>query len=307
MKTWLVTGGAGFIGSNLVERLLNAGDEVVIIDDLSTGSLDNLPQGLNQMLVLKTVKTIREELLSLSTYPTSYKFDGVFHLGAPSNSLLYRENRNLVASAINDFIDILEFCRMQKLRLVYVSSSSLYNGNPTPWKEDMPIIPKDFYAEARYSWERLAKVFNDFYNVESVGLRLFSVYGPHEKSKGIYANLLTQLLWAKERDEVFEIYGDGTQERDTLYVADAVEAFILSMNSDIPCDIFNIGTGKNYTLNEMFKIIGTKIRYVENPLLNYVQATLADTTKAEKVLKFKAMYDIWDGLSLIGGPRRADK
>jgi len=290
MTKILVTGGAGFIGSNIVERLLSDGYDVVVIDDLSTGSLDNVPEGVHVI-----TDPYRRALLNLATD----SIDGIFHLGAPSNSLLYRWDRNLVASAINDFIDILEFAKDKKLRVVYVSSSSLYNGNPTPWAENMPIIPMDFYAEARYSWERLAKVYYDFYGVETVGLRLFSVYGPKERSKGIYANLFSQLLWAKEQDEAFDIYGDGTQERDTVYVADVVEAFIIAMNSDIKCDIFNIGTGKNYTVNEMAALLGTKVRYADNPLPNYVQRTLADTTKARKVLGFEAKVSLEEGLKRL--------
>lgn len=286
MSKMIVTGGAGFIGSNLVERLLSDGHEVVVVDDLSTGSLKNLPEGVP---VLEG--SYRDELASIS------HCDGIFHLGAPSNSLLYRGNRNLVASAIDDFITILDFVKYIGIRLVYVSSSSNYNGNPTPWREDMPIIPKDFYAETRYSWERLARVYHDFYGVESIGLRLFSVYGPHEEAKGIYANLLTQLLWAKQQDKAFEVYGDGSQERDTVYIADTVEAFVLAMrNTSIKCDVFNIGTGRNYTVNEMARILGTKVRYVENPLPNYVQATLADTTKAKEVLGFEAKYSLEEGL-----------
>jgi UDP-glucose 4-epimerase len=290
MSKYLVTGGAGFIGSNLVERLLQDGQEVAVIDDLSTGSRGNVPP--------KVPIFTSSYKVSLRAFEKG-ELCGVFHLGAPSNSLLYRENRNFVASAINDFIDVLEFVRDMKLRLVYVSSSSLYNGNPTPWKEDMLIIPKDFYTETRYSWERLAKVYRDFYGVESVGLRLFSVYGPKEESKGIYANLFTQLLWAKERGEVFDVYGDGCQERDTVYVADVVEAFILAMNSNIRYDIFNIGTGKNYTINQMASMLRAKIRYIVCPLPNYVQATLADTTKAEKMLRFTAKVSLDEGLSLL--------
>lgn len=290
MARMIVTGGAGFIGSNLVERFVDEGHEVIVIDNLSTGSRNNVPPGVPIFTgKYKNILPLFRDGLG-----------GVFHLGAPSNSLLYRGNRNLVASAINDFIDILEFVRGEGIRLVFVSSSSNYNGNPTPWREDMPIMAKDFYTETRYSWERLAKVYYDFYGVESVGLRLFSVYGPHEEAKGIYANLLTQLLWAKQRDEVFDIYGDGSQERDTVYVADTVEAFLLAMNnSGIKCDIFNVGTGKNYTLNEMAKMVGAKVRYVKNPMPNYVQATLADTTKAKKVLGFEAKYSLEGGLSLL--------
>ena len=275
-KKYLVTGGAGFIGSNLVERLLKDGHEAIVIDNLSTGSIKNVPSGVP--LFTGPYNT---------TLPRLPKIDGVFHLGAPSTTKFYRENKNLVAEATSDFIDILNFCNA-KLRLVYVSSSSIYNGNPTPWVEDMQLIPSDFYAEARICWERLAQVYHLHYRTQSIGLRPFSVYGPKEEHKGTFANLVTQLKWAKEKGETFEVYGDGSQSRDLIHVSDVVEAFILSMNSSIEQAVFNVGTGKSFTLNEIAEFIGTRIKYVPNPLTGYVQDTLADTTKAEILLHFKA-------------------
>lgn len=293
MSNYLVTGGAGFIGSNLVEHLVsNDKDphEVVVIDDLSTGSRDNVPCGIPVLTspYIASLDTQKEADLS-----------GVFHLGIPSSTPIYRADRKTVASAINDFIILLEFCKEKNLRLVYVSSSSLYNGNPVPWKEGMHLVPFDFYTEARLCCERLASVYFQHYGVQSVGLRLFSVYGPKEEAKGKYANLITQLLWAKRDNETFEIYGDGLQARDATYVQDAVDAFVLAMESDVECGIFNIGTGRNYTLNRLAKMVGTKVKYVDNPLTNYVGTTLADTTKAIKVLGFEAKVSVEEGIALL--------
>lgn len=309
MGNYLVTGGAGFIGSNLVERLVADGHDVMIIDDLSTGDLGNLPWGIP---VLKapyevSLPLVAEEFL-LSEERNG--IDGVFHLGAPSNSLLYRKDHKLVGTSIEEFLLVLEFVRKHSARLVYVSSSSIYNGNPTPWTEDMPLFPKDYYTETRYNWERMSRLYHEFYGVESIGLRLFSVYGPHEKSKGIFANLLTQLAWAAELGEEFNIYGDalhgyGNQSRDTIHVSDVVNAFMLAMaEKDIVYGIYNIGTGRGYTLNEMAVMVGAKTRQLENPIdPNYVWATLADTSKAERELGFSASVSIEDGIERLKADR----
>jgi UDP-glucose 4-epimerase len=291
---YLITGGAGFIGSNLAETLVNSGHEVIVADNLSTGTALNLP---------KSVKCWSSIQSLLNYLDNDDDIEGIFHLGAPSNSLIYRLDRSLVGTSIKDFAAILDYCRSHKTRLVYVSSSSVYNGNPTPWVENMPIVPKDFYAETRYFWERLAKIYYDFYGVNSIGLRLFSVYGVKERHKGIYANLLSQLYWAKEKDEIFPIYGNGEQERDTVYVSDVVKAFWLSMISNIECDVFNVGTGKNYTLNQMAEIVDAKIKYIPTPLVNYVEKTLADTSKAKNLLGFEAEISIEQGLELISKER----
>lgn len=291
MGKYLVTGGAGFIGSNLVEHLVsdNGGfHEVVVIDDLSTGASSNVPRGVP---------------ILTSPYATSltdlHDLDGVFHIGIPSSTPMYRANRSLIASAIDDFVTLLEFCKESNLRLVYASSSSVYNGNPVPWKENMHLAPFDFYTEARVCCERLASVYFQYYGVKSIGLRPFSVYGPKEEAKGGYANLITQLLWAKRDNTVFRIYGDGSQARDATYVQDVVDAYVLAMKSDIENDIFNVGTGVNYTLSKLAEIVGAKVEHINNPLPNYVGTTLADTTKAAEVLGFKAKVNVEDGIALL--------
>jgi len=292
---FVVTGGAGFIGSHLVERLIKDGHEVIVIDNLHTGSLHNL-KGLN----VKFVKASAGEISKVID-----KIDGIFHLGIPSSSPMYKRNRELVFKAIEDWIKILEFATENRVKIVLASTSSIYNGNPIPWKEDMQIIPKDFYSEVRYAMERIAKVYNDFYGTKVISLRLFSVYGEREEFKGEYANLVTQFLMAALKGEVIRVYGNGSQTRDFIYVQDVVDAFIKAMNSNIDFDVFNVGKGENYSLNELISMISknlnieVKVRYVENPVKNYVWHTLADTKKAEEKLGFKARVSLEEGIRKI--------
>lgn len=291
---YLVTGGAGFIGSNLVERLANEGNEVIVIDNMHTGSLSNL-RGIESDVHIMPCSEARA-VKSLKN------LDGIFHLGIPSSSPMYKKDPQLVGKSIAEFINMLEIAKDCGCRMVYASSSSIYNGNPTPWKEDMPVHVTDFYTEARYAMEREAELYKDLYGVKSVGLRFFSVYGPREEAKKEYANLVTQFAWAMKKGEQPVIYGDGSQSRDFTFVDDIVNACVLAMKSSIDLGIYNAGTGKSYSLNEIVeilnKMLGTSIKpkYIANEIKNYVPATFADTKKAEKELGFKARYSLEQGI-----------
>mgnify|MGYP000459830005 CR=1 FL=1 len=291
----IVTGGCGFIGSNLVERLVKDGYSVVVFDNLHTGNLENI-KGLD-------VEFFNESYSKLTDLVP--EADVVFHLGIPSSSPMYKENPRLVGEAINDAIEIFEYAKKTGCKVVYASSSSIYNGNKIPYREDMPIYVTDFYTECRYAIERLAKLYNILYGVKSVGLRFFSIYGPKERYKGKYANIVSQFLWAMQRDEPPIIFGDGTQTRDFTHVYDVVDALILAWKKDFECEIFNVGTGVAYSFNEVVelinKILGKNIKpiYKPNPIKNYVYHTLADTTKAEKMLGFKAKISLEEGLASL--------
>jgi len=290
---FIVTGGCGFIGSNLAERLVNDGHNVIIFDDLSTGSLKNIA-GLNAEFYSEYNK-----IHKLS------KVDGIFHLGMPSSSPMYRKNPWLVGKTVNEAIEIFEYAKKNGCKIVYASSSSIYNGNPVPYREDMSIFVADYYTECRYCIERLAKLYHDLYGVKSVGLRLFSVYGKKEEHKGVYANVISQFLWRMLRDEPPIIYGDGSQTRDFIYISDVVNAFILAMEKDFECEIFNVGTGIAYSFNDIVRMInemlGKNIKpvYKPNPIKNYVYHTLADTRKSEKMLGFKAKISVREGINLL--------
>lgn len=295
----LVTGGLGFIGSNIAERLVSEGHEVTILDNKHTGSEKNIEKIRGKVKVIagrgREISKIKE------------KFDVIFHEGVYSSTPMYRKNPYLTAEVIEDFIAILEYAKEHKTRLVWASSSSVYNGVKPPQREDATISVTDFYTEARLAMERLAELYYKLYGVKSIALRYFSVYGPHEESKGQYANLISQFLWAARKGEAPVVYGDGSQTRDFTYVDDVVEANMLAMKSSLEFGIFNVGGGKNVTINEMIKLLGKvlgkeiKPKYIENPIKNYVEYTLADTTKAEKMLGFKSKVGLEEGIRRLAG------
>ena len=295
----LITGGAGFIGSNMVHDLVEEGHQVVIIDNLSTGNLENLAE------VKDKIKFIKAPCIDVLELDGLENLDGIYHYGIPSTTELYRDNRLLVGEAVNEFTKILELAKRENCKLIYASSSSVYNSNKPPFHEEMEVLIKDFYTEARYLMERMAKLYYDFYGVKSIGFRFFSVYGPREEAKKTFANLVSQFLWDMKKDKSPLLYGDGSQTRDFTFVDDINSGFKLGMKSDLEHDVFNLGTGSCYSLNKLVdilnKILGADIKpaYQENPLKNYVQETLADTSKAKEKLGFEARTSLEEGIRKI--------
>lgn len=298
-----VTGGAGFIGSNLAAKLLSEGHEVAVVDNFHTGSKE-----VAELLARRgaEVHEGRSSLLAKLG-----EFDAIFHLGMPSSSPMYRESPSLVASVIEEATDILEYAREVGCRVIYASTSSLYNGHEPPHREDMAVLPTDLYTEARYWLERLTKVYYDLYGVESIGLRLFSVYGPNERPKGRYANVVSQMIWRALEGKPFVIYGEGEQTRDFIHVADVVEAFLVAWRSEVRWGVYNVGTGVETSFNELADLISEflelKVERVPNPIKNYVQRTGAETSKAEEELGFKAKIPLREGIEKLVDVYRSGK
>ncbi len=289
----LVTGGAGFIGSNLVEHLLALGQEVLVLDDFSTGSRENL-EGLSGSF--EVIESGCVNLLDQEISPSA-----IYHLGIPSSSPMYQRDPMLVGEAINGMIAVLELAKKTECRVVYASTSSLYSGQKPPHREDMAALISDYYTEARVSMERIAELYKKLFGVYSVGMRFFSVYGPKEGAKKQYANIVTQFLWEMMEDGSPVIYGDGKQTRDFVYVKDVVRALILAMNSNYH-GVLNVGTGKSCSFNELVEILAKKMnvdieaKHVENPIKNYVRHTLADTAKAKEILGFQSQHSLHEGI-----------
>ncbi|KXB02237.1 nucleoside-diphosphate sugar epimerase [candidate division MSBL1 archaeon SCGC-AAA261F17] len=294
----LVTGGAGFIGSNIVERLVERGDDVTVLDNFSTGSEENLEKVKNQIQIIKASCSDIPQL-DLSD------FELIFHIGIPSSSPMYKENPLLVGEAINDFIKVMELAKSTGAKVVYASTSSMYARCSPPHREDMEFEPFDYYTEARLVMERLAEVYHDLHEVESVGMRFFSVYGPHERAKGKYANIISQFYWKMKEDEKPVIYGDGEQTRDFTHVSDVVNACLKAAEADIECEVINVGTGRATTFNQIVDLLNQELeksiepKYVENPIPNYVYHTQADITKIKELLDYEPSVSLEEGIKMM--------
>ena len=298
----LVTGICGFIGSHLAKELVSEGHNVWGLDTLHTGSLKNIALIRSQ---IHFRKSRAGTLASLNQ-----KFDIIFHLGMPSSSPMYRSNHSLISQTIDDATRILDYCKQNNTPLIYASTSSLYGNRQPPAIETAPITPTDFYTETRLTIERLAQVYCNLYGVRSIGLRYFSVYGDNEQSKGKYANLVSQFIWAARKKQRPLIYGDGYQSRDFIHVNDVVRANLLAWNllndkNTSFAEIVNIGTGRchslNYVIRELEEALQHKInpQYTPNPIKNYIMKTRANTHKAKFCLGFEAEIPLEKGIRMV--------
>lgn len=300
----LVTGGAGFIGSNLTEALVAGGHSVKVLDNFSLGKMDNLTGVKNKIEIIDG--DIRDfELVKKATK----NVDIIFNQAAASSSPMFLNDlRNAVSVNVDGFINLLNACRANGVKkLIYASTSSIYGNSKPPLREDMKTVPVNFYSSSKLLNEHLAILFGREYGLETIGFRYLSIYGPHEKAKGIYANMASQFLWAMQRNEQPVIYGDGSQTREFTYVKDVVNANILAMNSkkNLDGEVFNVGTGKSASLNDIVfminKLLGKSIKpkYVKNPVKNYINAQLSDISKIKKFLDYRPKYSLEEGLKEV--------
>ncbi len=301
MEKALVTGGAGFIGSNLVEELVERDIEVVVLDDLYLGSRENLSEVESEIEFVKGSVLDREKVEAAVE-----GCDTVFHQAARSSSPMHKENPQRGCRVnIEGFVTTAEAAIEAGVeKIVYASTSSMYGSVEPPHREDMEEVPTNLYTASKMSRERYAQVYSYNNRVETTGLRYFSVYGPHERSKGKYANIVTQFLWKMMEDEQPVIWGDGSQTRDFTFVKDVVTANILAAERKEGIDgkYFNVGTGKDVSFNQVVEklneVLGKNIEaeHVDNPREKYVQTTKADISRARKSLGYEPDYSFEEGL-----------
>ncbi len=301
----LVTGGAGFIGSNLANLLAARGEEVWALDDYSLGVPGNLDKRVH---ALRASVTDRDALLR-----AAQGSDVVYHLAARS-SVTMVDDDPVLAEAVNvgGFLNVLEAARKTGIgSVVYASTSSMYSGVKPPHREDAVIVPNTLYEQNFLAREQIASVYYRNYGLRTVGMRFFSVYGPNEWHKGKYANLVSQFIWAMMKGERPVIYGDGTQTRDLTHVQDVCEALILASSAKgAEGQVFNVCTGKATSLNDLVKVIADELKldiepvYIKNPLKSYVAHTLGDPSKAERILGFKAKIDLRTGVARLVAENR---
>ncbi len=298
MKTYLVTGGAGFIGSHLVDRLIADGHSVVVIDDFSLGKEGNIPARPELTLYRQSITE------DLSNIFRKHRFDAVFHLAALPRvqySITYpRESHEANA---NGTLNLLISARDAGVkRFVFSSSSSVYGDQPTlPLNESMHPLPMSPYALQKLIGEHYCRLFAELYGMETVSLRYFNVYGPRQNPDGAYSGQIPKFFDKLLRGETPIINGDGEQTRDNTYVADVVEANILAAKEgNIWGDYFNIGGGQNYSVNataiKILALTKSLLTPTHGPAVIEPRNTLADVAKAKSALGWEPKTDFETGL-----------
>jgi UDP-glucose 4-epimerase len=283
----LVTGGAGFVGSNLADRLIELGHEVVIIDNLSTGKKENINNKAE--FIGKCLTSLEEDFL------IGKGIDVVFHLAAlarvqPSIEDPINFNEHNVTATVK----LLYACHRAKIkRVVYSASSSAY-GDATefPTPETHPINPLSPYGLQKLIGEQYCKMFSEVYGLDTCSLRYFNVYGERMNLTGAYC--LVMGIFAKQMldGKPLTITNNGEQRRDFTYVQDVVDANILAANhkEKLQGESFNIGNNNNYSVNEVADMLGGIKTYGEQRLEPF--ETLADNTKAKKILGWDPKGDL---------------
>lgn len=298
-KRIIVTGGAGFIGSNLVRFLADEND-VVVVDDLSTGELGNIRDLVDD----QSVVFINGSITDLDLLQDTFKdIDYVFHQAAiPSVPRSVKDPIKSNFANVNGTLNVLVAARDNKVKkVVYASSSSVYGDSPVlPKVEDMKPSPLSPYAVSKIVGEYYCQVFSDVYGLSTVSLRYFNVFGPRQDPLSEYAAVIPKFITMVLNEESPVVFGDGEQTRDFTFVRDAVDANILAMESEA-CGVYNIAGGKRVSINELaklvMKIIGKNLDVVyEKPRPGDILHSLADVTKAKQEFGFEQKYDLTRGL-----------
>lgn len=315
-KTWLVTGCAGFIGSNLLEQLLKLGQTVVGLDNFSTGKLCNLDEV--QSLVSKEqwsqFRFMEGDICDLDTCRQACSgVNFVLHqaaLGSVPRSINDPITSN--ASNVTGFLNMLVAARDSGVkRFVYAASSSTYGDHPgLPKIEDRIGRPLSPYAVTKYVNELYADVFGRCYQMESIGLRYFNVFGPRQDPEGAYAAVIPKWVSALLRNEPVYINGTGETSRDFCYVQNAVQANLLAAtaeNVDAVNQVYNVAVNARTDLNELFDLLRSGLS-IKHPDLKNAQAvyrdfragdvmhSLADIGKAGRLLRYQPTHTIGQGL-----------
>jgi len=289
----LVTGGAGFIGSHLVDALLNKGDDITVLDNFSTGRPENLSH------VEDEVKLVEADLSLYGTWTKYFKgVDRVFHLAALADIVPSIENPDTYYQAnVTGTFNVMKACKKFNVgKVVYSASSSCY-GIPdiVPTPESAEIRPQYPYALTKFLGEQIVLHWSHVYGVPSISTRFFNVYGPRSRTSGTYGAVFGVFLAQKLNKKPFTVVGDGTQTRDFTYVEDVTSALITASESTLESEIINIGSDNTYSVNRVIELLGGEVVYIpKRP--GEPDCTWADISKAKKLLKWSPAVSIEQGI-----------
>lgn len=280
-KKFVITGGAGFIGSAVAQALYKKNSQIVILDDFSTGKSENIKL---------SCEVVNGNIANANSLSRIHDVDYVLHFAAPSSVVLFNKNpEKCLFETIIGMRNVFEYSKNEGVKkVIFPSSSSVYGNTPLPQSETTSTTPTNLYGIAKLTCENIARLYSDA--VPSVGLRIFAGYGPGEIHKGEIASVITLFMESIAKTIKPIIFGDGTQSRDFVYIDDIVKAVLASLENDFT-GIVNVGSGESHTFNEVISLInyllGTNVHpeYVNKPT-SYFEHTLADITKMKSVLEF---------------------
>ena len=292
----VVTGGAGFIGSHLVEVLVKKKKNVVVLDNLSTGRIENLKE------FKKNIKFIKCDISKKGKWLNEFKGKCyVFHLAALADIVPSMQNpERYFESNVKGTLNILEeFKKIKILKLIYSASSSCY-GIPKkyPTKETQKISTMYPYALTKKIAEDLIIHWSKLYKIPYISLRLFNVYGTRSRTSGTYGAMFGVFLAQKLSNKPFTIVGSGHQTRDFTYVSDVINAFLISCKSKIKNEIFNVGSGKTVSIQKITNLLGGKKIYIKKRP-GEPNCTFADISKITKKLKWRPKIKIDEGIKIL--------
>ena len=305
-KRILVIGGAGLIGSHVVEELLKEDvKEVIVYDNFCRGRLENLEEALKDPRC--RIFEIGGDILQTDILDTAMKsVDGVVHLAALWLLQCHEFPRSAFDVNIRGTFNVLEACVANNVkRLVYSSSASVYgDAVEEPMTEDHPYNNWTFYGATKIAGEHMMKAYHKRYGLNGVGLRYMNVYGPRQDYKGTYIAVIMKILDNLDKGLPPVIYGDGSQSYDFIYVGDTARANVCALKSDVPFGFYNIGRGINTSIKELTELI-LKITGSNLPInfeaagQTFVTNRVGDPTAAERDLGFKWTVDLEDGLKSL--------
>ena len=292
----LVTGGAGFIGSNLVDSLVNEGHEVIVIDNFVSGKKSNLSK--HKKNDVKIVKLDISENKHLDKYFKSV--DYVFHLAGLAEILPSLKNpKKYFLNNTLGTLNVLEAAKKHKIKkFIYAASSSCY-GNPKniPTKETDKIDTKHPYALTKFLGEELVIRYANFFKMPNISCRFFNVYGPRLNTKGQYGAVFGNFLIQKKNKKPLTIVGNGKQTRDFIYVDDLTKAFLKLAKSKIKNEIYNLGSGKETSINQIANIIGGRKIFI--PKRDEPNRSCANISKIKKDINWKPQISINEGIKRL--------
>lgn len=299
MATYLITGGAGFIGSHLAHYLMEQGHKVRVLDNLSAGDVSYLPEG---------VTFIEGDVRKKSDVQKGFEgIDGCFHLAAVTSVDECTEKwHDSHTVNVGGAIHVFEVASKQEVPVVYASSAAVYGkASDEAMTEHSPIAPTNAYGIDKYSCEMHARIGKEIHGLKVTGMRFFNVYGPRQSAKSAYASAIPAFMKKIKAGQPINITGDGSQCRDFIYVGDIVRALFMAMTQENhEAEVYNICTGRAMSILELAqKLIALtgatdELNFIP-PRKGDIMYSVGDPSRAEKELNFKAQVRSTEGLQLL--------